>query len=88
MNLELYIIYGILVFLIILGFGCLFAPMRFFLKAILHISLGFIGLLVCNTLGELIGVTVGVNIASLLTIVLLGPSGVPLLLLLSWSLGG
>lgn len=86
MNIGSYLVYGILGIFILLAFGALFAPLRWAFKACIHIGLGFLGLLVANVFGSFLGVTVGVNLVNTLLVALLGPAGVPLLLLLSWSL--
>ena len=86
MDIGSYLVYGVLALFILLAFGALFAPVRFAVKAAVHMGLGFIGLIVANVFGGFLGVTVGVNFVNTLLVAILGPAGVPLLLLLSWSL--
>ncbi|MCB6366441.1 pro-sigmaK processing inhibitor BofA family protein [Intestinibacillus massiliensis] len=71
---------------ILLAFGALFAPIRWGLKALVHMAFGFLGLVVCNVFGALIGVTVGINVVNTAIVAALGPAGLVLLLLLGWSL--
>lgn len=86
MDIGSYLVYGVLGLFILLAFGSLFAPIRWALKAAIHMVLGFTGLIVANVFGSFIGITVGVNLVNTVVVALLGPAGVPLLLLLSWSL--
>ena len=58
------------------------APLRRGLRLLLHGLCGGLALVVFNVLGGLLGVTVGVNLATALTVGLLGPSGLLLLLVL------
>lgn len=81
-----YFVYATLGLLILLAVGTMFAPIRLGLKALVHVSFGFVGLIICNVFGAFIGVTVGINLTNTLLITLLGPSGCVLLLLLGWSL--
>ncbi len=80
------LLYAVLGGLILLALGALFAPIRFAYKAMVHVTLGFVGLLLTNYCGAIVGVTIGVNILNTLVVAVLGPSGIALLLLLSWSL--
>lgn len=86
MDIGSYLVYGVLGLFILLAFGALFAPIRMAFKALIHMGLGFAGLLVANVFGSMIGVTVGVNLVNTIVVAILGPVGIPLLLLLSWSL--
>ncbi len=86
MEVGSYLVYGVLGLFILLAFCALFAPLRWALKTCIHVGLGFLGLLVANVFGSFLGVTVGVNLVNTFVVALLGPAGVPLLLLLSWGL--
>ncbi|WP_087065239.1 pro-sigmaK processing inhibitor BofA family protein [Intestinibacillus massiliensis] len=86
MDIGAYLVYGVLALFILLAFGALFAPIRWGLKALVHMAFGFLGLVVCNVFGALIGVTVGINVVNTAIVAALGPAGLVLLLLLGWSL--
>ena len=84
MTTFLLILCGLVVLLIL--YKVFTAPMRFLLKLALNTLLGFIALILLNTLGAGIGVALGVNWVNAVTIALLGVPGLALLLLIKWFL--
>lgn len=83
---DTYLVYGALALFILLAIGAMCAPIRWGLKALANMAFGFLGLMVCNVFGSLIGVTVGINLVNTLIAAIFGPAGLVLLLLLGWSL--
>jgi len=78
-----YVDYFIYAFLILLAFCVLrifLTPMKFALKAALNTILGFIGLIVFNVVGDLIGVTLGINFINAILVGFLGVPGLIILL--------
>ena len=59
-------------------------PVRWIFRLLLHVGLGFAGLLLVNLLGGIIGVSLGVNLPNALVVGVLGLPGLVLLLLLRW----
>lgn len=59
-------------------------PMKKFFRFCLHALSGFAGLLTANTLGSLLGLSLGVNAVTCLVAALLGLPGVGLLYGLRW----
>lgn len=86
MEIGAYLVYGVLALFVLLAFGALFAPIRMGIKMLLHMCFGFLGLIICHIFGNLIGVTVGINLVNTIVVAIFGPAGLVLLLLLSWSL--
>ncbi len=60
------------------------AQIRWVLKIIINIVLGFISLLLFNLVGMSVGITVGVNLLNSIIIGLLGLPGFGLVLMLKW----
>lgn len=59
-------------------------PVRWFVKLLLHVGLGFAGLILVNLLGGWFGVSLGINLLNAAVVGLLGLPGLVLLLLLRW----
>jgi len=59
-------------------------PIKWFLRLLLNICIGFLALLILNFAGSFIGVTIGVNWITALVVGVLGLPGVALLLILRW----
>ncbi|MEA5039370.1 MAG: pro-sigmaK processing inhibitor BofA family protein [Clostridiaceae bacterium] len=60
----------------------LMTPLRWGLKFLIHAVLGVLALLAFNFFGKFLGVTVGVNAVTALTVGILGPTGLLLLLVI------
>ena len=67
---------------VVFSLRLLLTPLRWGLKLLLHGAAGVLALLLFNYFGKYLGVTVGVNLATALTVGLLGPTGLLLLLVL------
>lgn len=70
----------------ILFFTLFRRPIRFILKVLFNILLGFIALILINMFGAFIGITIGVNWINAVVVALLGLPGVILLIVLQWIL--
>ena len=74
------------VFLLWLTLKILRTPMKWALKLLTHMAMGFVGLIVLNYIGKFIGVTLAVNWLTSLIAGVLGVPGVILLLLIKYLL--
>lgn len=81
-----WLLYGGLALVALFSLRLLAAPLRWGLRLLLHGAAGVLALLAFNFLGKYIGVTVGVNLVTALTVGLFGPAGLLLLLLARWIL--
>ena len=70
----------------ILFFTLFRRPIRFILKVLFNILLGFVALILINMFGAFIGITIGVNWINAVVVALLGLPGVILLIVLQWIL--
>lgn len=79
-----YILVGVLT---LVSFASFFRPLRLVVKLVFHTVLGFLSLLLYNWAGAPLGLSVGINLYTSLTVALLGPWGLILLIVLQWFLG-
>ena len=78
-----YLLVGVLTLLSLASF---FRPLRLAFKLLFHTVLGFLSLLLYNWAGAPLGLSVGINLYTSLTVALLGPWGLILLIVLQWFL--
>lgn len=77
-----YLLYIGLGLVVLASLRLLATPLRWGLKLLIHAVLGVLALLAFNFFGKYLGVTVGVNAVTALTVGVLGPTGLLLLLVL------
>ena len=78
------VVVAILVFLLLLVIKILKTPLKWAFKLLIHAGFGFLGLLVINFFGVLMGVTLPVTWLSALAVGILGIPGVLLLLVIKF----
>ncbi len=83
-NIISVVVVAILVFLLFLVIKILKTPLKWAFKLLIHAGFGFLGLLVINFFGVLVGVTLPVTWLSALAVGILGVPGVLLLLVIKF----
>ena len=84
MSMIVYCAIGTVILIILIR--AFFSPLKIAVKGILNTALGLLGLLVFNTFGSVIGITLGFNLVTGVTVGLLGLPGLALLLFSNWAL--
>ncbi|MBE6949564.1 MAG: transcriptional regulator [Ruminococcaceae bacterium] len=83
-----YIIHAVIIFIIslmVIGVLKIFkGPINFALKLLLNILFGYVCLFIINLAGDLIGITLSINVVTAGIVGCLGTPGVIILLILKW----
>lgn len=82
---SVYII-AIIAVLIVLSFTIFKKSLKLIFKLLLNTVIGIIALILVNSIGALIGISIGINLVNALVVGIFGVPGVALLLLLQWLL--
>lgn len=85
MSISGYMLYGISAFFILLIGSALFAPIRCLVKTAIRLVWGLLGVVLCSVGSSFLGIAVGINAVNTVIVTILGPAGMLLLPLLSWS---
>ena len=81
-NNILVFLFGVILLIII---GRLYiTPIKFILKILLNSAIGLAILFVINFFGKMIGLTIGINVITVLVSGILGVPGIVLMLMLKW----
>ena len=82
MDLPSMLVYGVLILIALLALGALIAPVRWGVKLLVNACFGIFGLIVTGVFGSLIGLTLSINVLTVLLTALLGVPGLALVVLL------
>lgn len=77
------LIYIFFALIAILALSALFTPIRFGLKFLINSVFGFLGLVIAGVFGNMVGISITINIFSILLTGFLGVSGLFLVILLN-----
>jgi len=84
LEMSIILAYAFGVMLVIFLGWIMLIPLKFLIKLIINVLIGGLVLLVLNFFGGIIGIHIGVNVITALTVGILGVPGVLLLLLIQY----